>query len=457
MTSFHLQIIRTSIAVLVTSSTLISFQLFVDNQAKSQELSDHPNDLPILENSPTKSINNFIGDPDWLDLGLSILNQTNGTPNAHDKKLITSSTLATLDAKIWADHWISNGKKNGFNLHIIGTQRGGDILSNEIPNKLNTQWGFGNGPIGRLSLLSLEYTNHDSFLSQVKVGKLKQSVDFTMDPVMCFYSNFGLCGWAEATPSMIQIPGNPFNTYGAMMRFGDPNQVAVKYGIYQIYPESFDTKYHGLDFRINNNEGYAQFLQLDSRLPHTPLIPARRSEQGNSIRRISAGEKANILYRSPLPPPVFKLGGWLGGGSYERVDETGYESSNNGVYSILSLPINPGKLAMDGRLFASTGLGLSQSVQDFRNGGNAGIVLAGVLPSRPFDTLSFGYSYATYNHDYQSAIYRHGTEHALELNYNISITPNLELMPNLQLIMQPEGDESASAVFVGGLQATLSF
>ena len=80
MTSFHLQIIRTSIAVLVTSSTLISFQLFVDNQAKSQELSDHPNDLPILENSPTKSINNFIGDPDWLDLELSILNQTNGTP-----------------------------------------------------------------------------------------------------------------------------------------------------------------------------------------------------------------------------------------------------------------------------------------------------------------------------------------------------------------------------------------
>ena len=424
-------------------------ELSNENEAKEQ--------LPIIANNPHATLNNLIGNPDWLDLNLSILSQNNGTPDANDRRIFTSSNLATLDLRIWLDHWMDDNKKNGFNIHAIGTQRAGEILSFEIPNKLNTQWGFGNGPIGRLSLLALEYENTESFISQFKIGKLKQSVDFTMDGVMCYFSNFGMCGWAEGTPSMIDIPGNPFNTYGAMARVGNPDNVSFKYGIYQIYPESFETKYHGLDFRIDNNTGYAQFFQIDAKLPTQNLIPARQSDAGQ-IRRTNQGENANVLYQSPLPPPVLKIGGWLGGGVYERVDVLGETTSNNnGVYGLMSIPINPGKLAMDGRLFASGGVGLSEDVQSFRRGGNAGVVLAGVFPNRPFDTLAFGYTFADYNPSTPSIGFIAGTEHALELNYNVSITPNFQLMPNLQLIMQPLGDESASAVWVGGLQATLSF
>ena len=437
-------------ALLVSESQFSGFCQVLDTSAAGKT------DLPILSNSPSISLQNLVGDPDWLDLKASFVSHNNGTPDANDHSIFTSSNLATLDLRLWLNQWQGNGNKNGFNINVIGTQRFGEILSNEIPNKLNTQWSFGNGPIGRLSVLSLEYSNSDSFLSQFKIGKLKQSIDFTMDGVFCNFSNFGLCGWAEGTPSMIAIPGNPFNAYGAMARLGDPDTFSFKYGIYQIYPESFAPKYHGLDFRISNNTGYAQFFQLDARLPSTSLIPSVQSQHGG-VRRSSLSEEPNILYKSPLTPPVIKLGGWIGDGVYDNVNLVGDGSSNNGIYGLMSIPFDPGKLAMDGRLFASGGLGLSQDVQSFRGGGNAGVVLAGVFANRPFDTLSFGYAYADYNKQLPTEDFRPSVEHALELNYNFSITPNFKLMPNLQVIMQPLGNDDAPAVWVGGLQAVISF
>ena len=56
---------------------------------------------------------------------------------------------------------------------------------------------------------------------------------------------------------MVDVPGNPFNTYGVMARIGDPDHLSLRYGIHQIHPESFDPIDHGLDFRTDNNTGYA--------------------------------------------------------------------------------------------------------------------------------------------------------------------------------------------------------
>ena len=84
--------------------------------------------LPIISNNPTSTLNNFIGNPDWLDLNFSILSQNNGTPDANDRQIFTSSNLATLDLKIWLNHWMDDHNKNGFNIHAIGTQRAGEIL-----------------------------------------------------------------------------------------------------------------------------------------------------------------------------------------------------------------------------------------------------------------------------------------------------------------------------------------
>lgn len=39
----------------------------------------------------------------------------------------------------------------------------------------------------------------------LKLGKLMQAQDFTINPVQCYFANFGFCGWAQGMPAMIDI------------------------------------------------------------------------------------------------------------------------------------------------------------------------------------------------------------------------------------------------------------
>ena len=87
-------------------------------------------------------------------------------------------------------------------------------------------------------------------------------------------------------------------------------------------------------------------------------------------------------------------------------------------------------------------------------GGSAGMVLAGPFSSRPFDTVSLGWSFAKFS-EYSSSYSPLGTEQSIELNYQYFLTNRLSLMPNLQLIINPSGDPLGRSVFVLGLQSQL--
>lgn len=67
---------------------------------------------------------------------------------------------------------------------------------------------------------------------------------------------------------------------------------------------------------------------------------------------------------------------------------------------MLTLSIPGLSLGLDHRASISGGMGLSPTVQQFRSGGNAGIVVEGLLPKRLFDSFSIGSSYASYHSDY---------------------------------------------------------
>jgi carbohydrate-selective porin OprB len=114
-------------------------------------------------------------------------------------------------------------------------------------------------------------------------------------------------------------------------------------------------------------------------------------------------------------------------------------------------------LGLDHRAFISGGMGLSPNVQQFNAGGNAGLVVEGLVPNRPFDTFSIGTSFASYNSDYflpglATSSFAPGTEWVAEINYSININQSTRIMPNLQLVFNPGGDSSRSAVVVAGLQ-----
>ena len=434
--------------------------------------------LPQFENIGIKQIsmpsvpsliNKVLALPPWISIDFTALSQNNGALTGTKVPLFTSSNLFNLGIKIVPFYSgnslvssLDNGPKpvdsnankifNNSSIYALFTQRVGQILSSEIPNILNTQWNFGNAPIGRLNILALQYESKKDYLSLVKVGKLMQATDFTVNPVQCYFSNFGLCGWAQGTPTMIQIPGNPFNSYGAVFRLGSEGYPSLKYGIYQINPDSFNPIYHGLDFRLSGNIGYAQFLQFNLPLKSYEKIAAKIDINGSVFRVTKKGPEINAEYVSPLPKPEIQIGGWLGSGSFSGFSDSKSYGQNNGVYGILSLPIDPGGLGMDARFFVSGGYGFNTQVQTVNAGGSAGLVLAGPFSSRPFDTLSLGWSFAKFS-EYSSSYSPLGTEQSIELNYQYFLTNRLSLMPNLQFIINPSGDPLGRSVFVVGLQS----
>ncbi|MFY8149779.1 MAG: carbohydrate porin [Prochlorococcaceae cyanobacterium] len=354
---------------------------------------------------------------------------------------------------------------NKISLNALFTQRAGDILSSEIPNVLNIQWTFGNGPIARLNILSLEYSDPENLLSTVKLGKLMQAQDFTVNPIQCYFSNFGLCGWAQGTPYMVQIPGNPFNSYGAVVKLGKESETRLKYGVYQLAPDTFAPQYHGLNFRFDQAIGTSHFLELEIPVHTDRLLPVVTNSSLSSASP-STSELGNALYESALPPASITIGGWMSNGKFEKIEngdsQPEYGRQNHGIYGIASLKLPIPGLGMDNRFFLSSGLGLSPSVQQFISGGSAGLVVAGLFSKRPFDTLSLGLAYATYNQNYylpgaNSSSFTPGTEVALELNYNIAINGSVSIMPNYQYIINSAGNGSSAGVSAAGIQIWLNF
>ena len=132
------------------------------------------------------------------------------------------------------------------------------------------------------------------------------------------FSSFGLCGWAEGVPSMIDIPGNPFNSYGAVVAFGDSNKANLRYGIYQIAPNTLLLNImvwifgsiKEMELLILRN-CVSQSLQM-----HKFLF---NSISKTRALKVSSRDQANAIYQSNLPAGTMTLGGWLGSGSYQAV------------------------------------------------------------------------------------------------------------------------------------------
>ena len=446
--------------------------------------------VPILRLADGPTLNRALGTGKRFNLTLSALSQNNGTSAGLREPQLTSSNLFNLGLQIkpftsvTADPSPESklglqplpsaaSRPEGFHdrllINALFTQRFGSILSEKIPNVLNTQWNYGNGPISRLNILSLEYRHPRGLLSSVKLGKLMQAQDFTVDPVQCYFSNFGLCGWAQGTPYMVSIPGNPFNSYGAVLKIGADGHARLKYGVYQLAPDTFATQYHGLDFRFDQADGTAHFLELNLPLNSPAHIeiddPIPVAHQADSGTHLSRRSRPRVLYETPLPATNITVGGWMANGRFATVSHEGhqpsYGSQNNALYAIASLRLPSRVLGLDNRVFLSSSVGFTPDVQNFRSGGNAGLVLAGLVPGRPFDTLNLGMAYASFNPSYLQTVdaktYSPSNEVALEFNYNIAINHSISVMPNFQYIIRPNGDSSRPGVCVLGLQVWLQF
>lgn len=413
--------------------------------------------LEPLERQQEPWLQQWLGGPDWLSITASYVNEINGNPfggfsqratYTHNLGLETTwSRGVTRPVIEWDefDHW---------SLRANLSQRSGVSLSQSIPNALAVQQIYGYGQTFRLAGLWVERQQQEPGLLMLKAGKLATFDDFASSPLYCYYTNNGFCGQTWGVPNSLPVAAYPANQYGAVMHLGTATGARLRYGVYQINPDGFEPGYHGADFEINAaTDGVAQFLQID--VPFATPAPQFFRVDRSGQMLVVPEDEADLVYRSGLPQPGLQFGGWLGRWSFPLLDQSGRTSrDNNGIYGLVSVPLNPGGLVLDGRLWANGSLGFNPEVQTIPAFVAGGWVGKGLFAGRPNDALVLGFSRATWSDDLNTA---QGWESVLELGYQVAIGTNATLQPNLQWVFNPSGTGEVPDAWVVGLQMTLLF
>jgi porin len=93
---------------------------------------------------------------------------------------------------------------------------------------------------------------------------------------------------------------------------------------------------------------------------------------------------------------------------------------------------------------------------DLANFWSIGFQYHGLLDDRDDDVIGLGFAQGFFS-DYASTTYTDDYESALELYYNIQVTPWLNVSPSIQYIANPGGDETVRDAVVLGVRAQMSF
>ena len=93
---------------------------------------------------------------------------------------------------------------------------------------------------------------------------------------------------------------------------------------------------------------------------------------------------------------------------------------------------------------------------DITNFYSAGFQYQGLFDGRDEDVLGLGVAYGAFS-DTADETYTEDYEKAVELYYNVQVTPWINLSPSVQYITNPGGDETISDAVVVGLRALMAF
>lgn len=415
--------------------------------------------LPTRELKPQPWLQQLLGSPEWLQLSAGYTSETNGNALGGRFPDATYTHNVAFNASLSSGYGKDDTALTEFDRWQLNSglsQRSGTSLSEQIPNVLAVQQIYGYGQTFRLAGLWVERNQKSAGLLKFKAGKIASFNDFATSPLYCFYTNNGFCGQIWGVPNSLPVAAYPANQYGAVVHLGSGDGAQLRYGAYQIFPQSFAPWFQGANFQINpKRQGLAQFLQLNVPLARkSSLKLATRINQAAQLELVPAND-LEVNYISGLPLPELQLGAWHGRWNFAKVNDDGHsEQENNGIYGLLSVPWRIGNLALDGRLWVNGSLGLNPAVQTIPAFVSGGWLGKGVIRSRPHDTLVIGLARAGWSPDNSSG---QSWEAVAELGYQYMLDSNISLQPNLQYVFHPNGTNAVADPLVLGLQLNVSF
>lgn len=293
--------------------------------------------------------------------------------------------------------------------------------------------------------LWLEQSLRNKRLS-IRAGQLLADSEFAGSDYGAFLLN-GSFGW----PAF--IGGNTLNagpTYsraapGLRVRARLADNGYVQAGVYD--GDTFDSaegdprrNRHGIRWRLNSDQGAFAI-----------------AETGWSINQ---GTNASGL------PGTYKLGAWLHTADFADLrDSARSHSGNHGFY-----------VAADQMLWRENDADDAQGLGLFFRGGfspedrsafeftiDTGLHYRGLFPGRDDDALALGFAYVNVSEDQRSAERTAGAsvlsdyELAVELTYQINVTPWLGIQPDVQWIRHPGGSGALDDALVVGLRTRVTF
>lgn len=334
---------------------------------------------------------------------------------------------------------------NAFQIHNTGRIR------RDLVGGINTIAAIEGDPSTRLSELWFEQKFLDGTAS-LRVGQLVADTEFFFSDLSTLFLQ---SDWATISAANLPSggPAYPLSTPGVRFKYAPSSNFAALIAVYNGDPAGPGTG----DEQIRNHHG------TNFRVSDPPLV----------IGEVQIKKDAGKDGLSS----VLKLGGW---GHFGTFDDQRFASDgslladpagngqplrhrgNGGIYGILDQQIyRPAGAAADNGVFVYTRISASPS--DRSQIGfyvDGGVVVSGLVPSRPDDKFGLGVIYAQYSgaarsFDQDTAAFtgipvvQRDFEANLELNYQAQIVPGWVVQPNFQYIWHPSGDRTLDAAVTG--------
>jgi len=386
--------------------------------------------------------------PDWMSLELTFTAEPMADPLGGENRLASwlGQTAASLSIgpgigrapEQWreADHWSLNTTVT----HTAGDGRFAQEIGALIPVQ---QIAYPSGFL--LTEASISRSPGSGWLT-LKGGILPMDPDFIAAPVLGFYVHSAFNDTLNL--SFNGAPISPYAALGGLVHLQAGPELSLRYGWFDLSSTRSIATWLGSPNPFKALPGgHAQLLQLN----WTPAglapaagvpLPACRMAGGVVRRRGPCGRP--LAVQNQLPGALLSLGGYT------------TSRQSGGVYGSATLRSGL-PLGLDERLWVGGAWAPDASGSLTPTFLAGGLVVQGLLPSRPLDVLVLGAGRAGLNPT-QPLGWPTRYEGMVELGYQLRLNGNLALQPTVQWILNPSGaGRPVPGILTAGVQVNLSF
>ena len=192
---------------------------------------------------------------------------------------------------------------DGATININGIDRFGKTIRREIGSVYDPVELYGGQTLFLYNLTLEQKFWHD--IGSFKIGRFSPGDDFATSPLYGYYVSNGIDGQIRAVIDDTRFATYPFASWAARLRFDPTPEFNIMTGIFEISDQLTNHDRHGVNFGINDQDGY-QLVQQFGWTPEFAKEPVNRDPKNVSAPKIIG-----------LPGHYF-VGGWLSNSDYNQ-------------------------------------------------------------------------------------------------------------------------------------------